>query len=126
MDWKTIAGAILTALTTFLPPQFAWVAALAKSFLDRLNPTVPTALVGNAPDALKSWLHTFLQAEIAKLHMPFVKAILSMVVDKLDGAVMDSIWNALFPDKAVPVRMMAAGAHTVADFDAVVAEHLAA
>jgi hypothetical protein len=124
MDWKTIASALLTALTTFLPPQFAWVAALAKSFLDRLSPTVP-ALVGNAPDALKTWLHTFLQAEIAKLHMPFVKAVLTAVVNRLDGAVLDSVWNQLFPDKQVPVRMTAAQ-HTAADFDAVVAEHLAA
>lgn len=118
MGWTQIVAALVAVLSTKLP---SWVLALLKSWLGTLTP--PTlATVGDAPDALKTIIRNLLLLNVARIKMPFVKIILTKVVDSLSDSVLDQVWNLLFPNKAVPIAVHATD---TVDYDALVVEALA-
>jgi hypothetical protein len=117
MGWTQIITALLTVLAPKLP---AWVLAFVKSWLGMLTPpTLSQNLFGDAPDALKDMIKKFLLLNVQSIRMPFLKLIMTKVVESLTDAVLDQVWNLLFPSKAVPIAVQAS---EEIDFDALVAE----
>ena len=116
MGWSQIVTALLAVLSGKLP---SWVLALLKSWLGTLTPPTVSANVGDAPGVLKDMVRKFLLLNVAAIKMPFVRLILTKVVQSLSDVVLDQVWNLLVPNKAVPIAVQATD---TVDYDAVATE----
>lgn len=112
MNWSILKPIILSVVTRLIP---FW-GGLAATLLDKILPN--SGNLGDAfkakeaPDTLKALVKDFLLKSLDGLNRPILKRVLTQVIERLDGAIMDAIWDQLFAAKQV--ETLSAQHHTVA------------
>lgn len=121
MSWSLIVSALLSVLANSKVP--AWVLGLLKSWLGGIKHTEVSIPAGDAPDGLKTWLKAFLLQQVASIKMPFVRLVLTRLIENLNGAILDQVWDRLFPVGGV--MKAAAPIDLGVDFEALATDELA-
>lgn len=94
MTWAILTPIVVAFARENLGP---WIADLLNKWLPKTGDRLPMA----APSDLKSVIRGAIQAAVDKLNRPVVSALSKVVLNALNGRIMDAIWDKLFAAKLV-------------------------
>lgn len=112
MNWSILKPIILSVVARLIPFWGGLAATLLNKILPDTGNLGDAFRAKEAPDALKQLVKDFLLNALKGLNRPILQRVLALIIERLDGVIMDAIWDQLFAAKQV--ETLAAQHHTIA------------